>query len=163
MISPFFRLARDPGAVARRVLQLKVFLPGANASLMIANRPALVLDDDLELFRRRTEAIRQELPGVRVDLMIQARPLLPFFPCLSEPDRLRSCRCGQDFPALLEIRDMAATVAHVSSSFGLPGLPEVIDLVRRDPNVLLMAQRGQGLIPYDDPSPQDDDYEGYTP
>ena len=72
-------MVRDTANVARRMLQLKMIFPTANMSLMVANRPSLVLDDNLDLFRDRFAIIREQLPGVNVERMVQVGPSrLPF-------------------------------------------------------------------------------------
>lgn len=125
--SLLIELATDLRSVAQRMVQLKRIVPNADASVMVSNRPVLVTKDDLDLFEQRMGLLRAALPGVQVDAMVQ------------------------DFPALLEIRDMAGTMQHVGEMFGCSAA-EAVTVVRRDPNVLFQAQRGAGLIAYDDPT-----------
>jgi len=128
-------MCRDTDRIAERLLQLKMSLPTTNLSVMVTNRPSLALSDDLELIATRVEAMRRALPGIKVDLMLA------------------------DFPALLDLPDIQAALDDVDRVFGQGGNRDVKEMIRGNPNLLLYTQRGDQLIPYDDPSDscQDDD------
>jgi hypothetical protein len=136
------KLAADTRGVARRLVRLKELFPLGNVSLMATNRPDLVLDDALlDRLGARAEALREALPGFDVDKMVEQQP------------------------ALLDIEDPRGTVEHVQQMFGGSlGGGSVLPLIKNDPNLLFMAQRGSGLVPYDDPLPSghgDPEDEGY--
>ncbi|CAG9466040.1 unnamed protein product [Pedinophyceae sp. YPF-701] len=131
-------LCRDQNTLAERMLALRVALPEANVSVMIANRPSLALTDDIGVVTQRAAALREALPRLRTDRMLE------------------------DHPALLDLEDIEAAIEDVDRVYGTAGMSkeaaeasgrekvEVDMLIARNPNMLLYTQRGKGLIPYDD-------------
>jgi len=125
-------LVRDPPAVAQRLADIKAGLPRVNVSVLVANRPTVLLDSPatLRLYRERADAMRAVFPNANVDRMVE------------------------DFPTLLDIVDMAQARRDLEDFFARSMAGEAVDvedMVRRDPNWLQQTQRGAGLIPYDDP------------
>jgi len=123
------RLCGDLDAVARRVVELKAAVPGADVGVFVANRPGVLVEsvEVVETMRERAEVMRRVFPKVNVDAMLA------------------------DFPTLLDIEDITAAKEDLASKFGV-ALEDVDALIGRDPNWLQLTQRGAALIPYDEPA-----------
>ncbi|PSC71336.1 ATP-dependent zinc metalloprotease FTSH mitochondrial [Micractinium conductrix] len=70
------RLAMDVGAVTRRLLQLRLIFPEADAFKLALRAPILVLGASRPRLERAAQQLRRLLPGLNVDRLVEAAPEL---------------------------------------------------------------------------------------
>lgn len=70
------RLAADVGAVTRRLLQLRVIFPEADAFKLALRAPVLVLGASRPRLERAAKQLRRLLPGLNVDRLVEDEPEL---------------------------------------------------------------------------------------
>jgi len=69
-------LLRDLPGVARRLLQLRELLPGADVSGMVARAPELLLRTPIDDLSSAVAALVDNLPGVSVGPLVEREPML---------------------------------------------------------------------------------------
>ncbi|KAL4458509.1 hypothetical protein ABPG75_013374 [Micractinium tetrahymenae] len=70
------RLAADVGSVTRRLLQLRVIFPEADAFKLALRAPVLVLGASRPRLERAAKQLRRLLPGLNVDRLVEDEPEL---------------------------------------------------------------------------------------
>ncbi|KAG2492574.1 hypothetical protein HYH03_009235 [Edaphochlamys debaryana] len=116
------RLAADPGAVAERLLRLRLAFPQADLTAMVSNRLALLLDDDMGAVEAAGGRLRELLPGINVDRFVETFPLVLDVECFEM--------------ALEDARRI------------MPGM-DVNAMLRSNPDMILSLVKGKNMIPYD--------------
>ncbi|KAK9810417.1 hypothetical protein WJX72_010391 [[Myrmecia] bisecta] len=117
------RLAADAPGLAAKLVTLKAIFPAANAGVMVARRPALVLVDDLEAIRDASHRLRKLLPDVDIDRMVE------------------------EHPSMLDVDSFELALAEAKRL--MPNL-DITNALNTNPSIIFSCQRGSQLIPYDE-------------
>jgi hypothetical protein len=115
-------LATSTDLIAARLLRLRDIFPKANASALVGNRLALLLDDDLDEVQAAATKLKDLLPNITVDKFVE------YYPQVLDIDDFELAL--QDAKRLMPKMDVAHTL-------------------RTNPEMVLSFQKGKNLIPYD--------------
>ena len=118
-----------------QLLNLKSTFPGANVSKLAVRAPELVLGMDLDLLTSIANQLHELLPSLDIDRLVEANP------------------------SMLDVEELRSAMAEAKRI--MPQL-NIEKAMGSDPNIILSFQRGSQLIPYDPPTPVDDDDDEYA-
>lgn len=112
------QLAKDPDAVAHRLLSLKQRLPGADLATMLWSCPWLFSKPSLEEIDGQLERLNNRLKGVRIDVLVETEPAVLLCDIDKVLGDIRRLLPGEDDPVMVFV---SAPGAHLDmATLGLP-------------------------------------------